>query len=163
MAADGVNQARQAIERAAVIRAAKERIAKADRHQKAAADLRKKADKLRDAARDTDVVLSQAVDSENLVVRGGRLVTIDHERGEVFYSERSDGTRWRIALDEAIKRIRSLGGQAETAIIPVPQRAWSELDPQNKLAIHEYAVQQGVTILTAEATNGDLRAEAYQG
>jgi hypothetical protein len=161
IAADSVARARKAIEQAAVVQAAKERIAKAKRHQEAAAELRKKADKLRDAARDTDVVLSQAVDSEHLLVRGGRLVTIHPERGEVLYCERSDGTRWRMALDEAIKRLRSLG-QAEWAIIPVPQRAWSELDPDNKRAIHEYAIQQGVTILTAEATNGELRAEAYQ-
>jgi hypothetical protein len=163
-AAACVQQARQALETAAVVRAAKARLAKAAAHQEAAAEHRKTADRLREAGRGTDDVLSAAVDSDTLSVKAGRLITQHPERGEVFFAERSDGTRWRIALDEAIRRIRQLG-QAETAIIPVPQRAWSECDGDARRAIHAYAVEQGVTILTAEADRdvvGELRAEEYE-
>jgi hypothetical protein len=156
-----VSECRQAIERAAVVRRAKSKASEATILSDEAKSHRKAADKLRESARATDDVLSEAVASESLTVRGCRLITQHPERGEVFYAERSDGTRWKLAIDEAIKRIRQLGAE-RTAIIPIPQAAWSELDPANKAAIHEYAVEKGVTIITAEATDGELRAEAFE-
>jgi hypothetical protein len=160
-AGHAVTLARQAVEQAAVVRAAKEKAAEARKHEEDAKVYRRSAESLRDAAKGTDDVLSQAVASETLSVKGGRLITVVPDRGEVFYAERSDGTRWKIAIDEAIKRIRQLGAE-QTAIIAIPQAAWSELDPQNKAAIHEYAVGKSVTIITAEAANGLIRAEAFQ-
>ena len=155
-----VATAREAIEKAAVVRQAKAKAAQAQAHRDAARAHRERADSLREAAKATDDVLSQAVASKTLRVRGGRLITEHPDRGEVHFSDRSDGTRWKYAIDEAIQRIRQLGAE-RTAIIPVPQAAWSELDPENKARIHQYAADKGVTILTAEATDGQLRAEAF--
>lgn len=155
-----VTTAREAIEKAAVVRQAKAKAAEARGFFDGAKLHRNAADRLRQSAHETDDVLSKAVASDSLKVRAGRLITKHPERGEVFYAERSDGTRWKLAIDEAIKRIRLLGAE-ETAIIPIPQTAWSELDPTNKAAIHVYAVKQGVTVVTAEATDGELRAEAF--
>ncbi len=159
-AEQAVNETRQAIERAAIARQAQKNVAEAAVLADEAKSLQREADQLREAARGTDDVLSAAVASSSLFVRGGRLVTHHPERGEVYYAERSDGTRWKLAIDEAIKRIRQYGAE-ETAIIPIPQAAWSELDPQNKAAIHEYAAELGVTIITAEAADGSLRAETF--
>ena len=83
------------------------------------------------------------------------------ERGTVPYGERSQGTRWRMALDEAVRRIRQLGMQRE-AFIAVPQEAWECLDPDNRRAVHEHACELGVMVMTAEAASGELRAEAFQ-
>ena len=155
-----VATAREAIEQAALVREAKAKAAQAQAYIDAARAHRRKADSLREAAKATDDVLSQAVASKSLKVRGGRLITEHPDRGEVFYSDRSDGTRWKYAIDEAIQRIRQLGAE-RTAIIPVPQDCWGELDPDNKNAIHEYAAKMGVTIITAEAARGELRAEVF--
>jgi hypothetical protein len=160
-AEQAVTKAREAIEQAAVVRNAKAKVIEARQHFDAAKVARRESDQLREAAKATDEVLSQAVASDSLKVKNGRLITQHPDRGEVFFAERSDGTRWKLAIDEAIKRIRSLGAE-RTAIIPVPQAAWSELDPANKQAIHEYAVAKGVTLITAEAADGELRAEAFQ-
>jgi len=157
-----VTQAREAIEQAAVVREAKKKAVEAESLRVLAKTHNRAAESLREAARATDDVLSEAVASESLTVKGGRLVTQHPDRGEVYYGDRSDGTRWKLAIDEAIKRIRQLGAE-QTALIPVPQAAWSELDPTNKTAVHEYAVAKGVTILTAEATDGCLRAEIFGG
>lgn len=159
-AATKVKQAREAIEKAAVARQAKKNAEESRTLYDLANSHRKAADQLRDAARATDNVLSDAVDSDSLTVKGGRLVTKHSDRGEVFYAERSDGTRWKIAIDEAIKRIRMSGDGM--GLIPIPQASWSELDPANKAAIHEYAVRNNVVIVTAEATDGELRAEAFE-
>jgi tetratricopeptide (TPR) repeat protein len=161
-AGQAVMKSREALEQAAVVRAAMAKAGEARKLYDEAKEHRKAADSLRESARATDDVLSAAVASESLTVKQGRLVTQHPERGEVFFSERSDGTRWKLAIDEAIKRIRMLGAE-KTAIIPVPQVAFSELDPANRRLIHEYAIRLGVCILTAEATDGELRAEAFGG
>jgi hypothetical protein len=155
-----VTTAREAIEQAAVVRAAKEKSAEARKFFDQAKTFRRTADGLREAARATDDVLSAAVASDSLSVKAGRLITQHPERGEVFYAERSTGTRWKLAINEAIKRIRRDGCE-QTAIIVIPQVAWSELDPENRAAIHAYAVERLVMIVTAEATDGELRAEPF--
>lgn len=161
-AATKVTQAREAIEKAAVIRAAKAKADESAMLYDEAKEHRKKAEALRESARSTDDVLSAAVASDSLKVRAGRLITQHPERGEVFYADRSDGTRWKIAIDEAIKRIRAMGAE-QTAIIPIPQVAWSEIDPTNRIEIDRYAKEKSVSVLTAEATDGELRAERFGG
>jgi hypothetical protein len=159
-AAEGaVVVARKEIEKAAIVREAQAKANEADKHRSAARAFRETAESLRDAAKGTDEVLSRMVASDSLTVKNGRLITQHPERGEVFYAERSEGERWKIAIDEAIKRIRELGAE-KTALILI-DTAWSELDPANKAAIHQYAVEKGVAIVATEATEGELRAEAF--
>jgi colicin import membrane protein len=157
---EAVHRSRQAIERAAVVRAASERIAKATKHQKDAAAARKQAERLREAARQTDDVLSDAVNSRHLKVKAGRLVTIKDDGREAYYADRSQGTRWTIALDEATDLIRRMGAEG-TAIIAAPQEAFESLDVRNRRLIHEHAVKLGVAILTAEAIGEEVAVRHY--
>jgi hypothetical protein len=156
-----VTNCRKAIEAAAVVRNAKDQAAKSKTLREQAKSRQKIADGLRDSAKATDEVLSSAVASKSLTVKSGRLVTQQPERGEVFYAERSDGTRWKIAIDEAINHIRQRGAE-KTALIPIPQVAWSELQPMNRKLIDEYAKSLGVCIVTAEATDDEvIHADAF--
>jgi hypothetical protein len=159
-AGDSVQTARQAIETAAVVRAAKVRMAKAARHQAEAAAARKNADRIREAARQTDDVLSTAVSSRHLRVKAGRLVTKKEDGREAFYADRSQGTRWTIALDEATELIRRLGAEG-TAIIAAPQEAFESLDVHNRRLIHEHAVKLGVCVLTAESCGDEVAVHHY--
>ena len=159
-AAQAVADAKADLERGAVARRAQDQAAQADRLEADAVAHRLAAESLREAARSTDDVLSAAVASPTLAVKRGRLVTMHPTRGEVFYCERSHGTRWRIAIDEAIRRIRA-AGQDELALLPIPQTSWEGLDPTNRRAIAEHAKARGVVIITAEAADGDLRAEPF--
>ena len=159
-ASQAVTTARKALEQAAVVRAAKDRIAKAKKHQEEAAKLRKRADRLREAAKQTDDVLSASVDSKHLKVKSGRLVTIKPDGREAFYGDRSQGTRWLIALDEATARIRALHADGE-AVIAAPQEAFESLDVANRRLIHEHACKLGVAILTAEAVGQEVEVVPY--
>lgn len=161
-AATKVQQCRQSIEAAAVVRQAKEKEVEAGKHRENARAFRKKAESLRKAAKGTDEILSRMVASDNMKVKDGRLVTQHPDRGEVYLAERSTGTRWKMAIDEAVKRVIQL----ETEYIPIvliPQEAWGELDPTNRRIIHVHALEKGVMILGIEATDGELRAEAFSG
>ena len=156
-----VTDSRKAIEQAAVVRAAKEKAAEARKFHDHAKAHRATADGLRDAAHGIDDVLSSAVASDAIKVENGRLVTMQQGRGKVFFADRSDGEKFKIVIDEAIKRIRALDA-GKTAIIPIKRRGvWAELDPLHQAEVHRYAVEKRVCVYVAEATAGDLRAEAF--
>jgi len=156
-----VTQCRQDVEQAAVVRAAKERASEAKELAKAAAKHQEAAESLREAARSTDEVLSDAVNSDTMKVRAGRLITQHPTRGEVYLAERSVGTRWRLAMEEIIKRIRQTNPGA-TAIISVCQECWEGMDVANRAAIHDLAVELGVAVYTAESVGDELEAVPYE-
>ena len=159
-ALDVVNQSRKALEQAAVIRAAKEQRDQAAKHLERAKELRMEARSVRDAGRETDAVLSAMVASPNLTVSQGRLVTFVEGRGNVFFHERSDGTRTKIACMEKLARVRALNAD-QLAIIPVGQRQWNDLAPAAKKELISWAVENRACILTAEVTDDPvLTAEA---
>ena len=158
VAAD-VTTAREAVETGALVRDAKEKAKEALGLRLKAVTLRTDAEALREAGRATDSVLSEAVDSDSLWVEGGRLM-FRHRRGDVCFHVLSKGERWKIALDEAIKRIRELRAEG-TALIIIPQHAWEGLDPDNRRDVWEYARELKVTILAGQCTRGELRAVIY--
>jgi len=157
---DRITEARKAVEQGVLVRRGLEKLDEAHALQESRKRHELAAESYREAAQGTDDVLSQAVNSPALSVKRGRLITQHPSRGEVFYAERSDGIRWKLAIDECVRIVRLLGLE-QTAILMVPQQAWSELDPTNQRAIAEYAKSKGVCIVTAQATDGDLRAELF--
>ncbi len=155
-------KARQAVEAGRLARDALAKQGQAAGHRGEAEIHAAAAESLRDAARATDDVLSDAVNSETLSVVEGRLMTRTDDRGLVPYHERSEGVRCKLAIAEATKLIKRQNAFDE-AVIVAPQELWQGLDPDNQRLVHEYALELGVTILTAEATNGELRAETFSG
>jgi ABC-type cobalamin/Fe3+-siderophores transport system ATPase subunit len=134
---------------------AKARLKDADNHNMRAAMSTGKAQRLRKAAAAADSVLSEIVACESLCVEDGRLVT-DTARGATYFADLSEGERWKIAIDLAADRV------GEGGLIVIPQVAFESLDPTNREAIAEHARRRRVNILTAEAADGELRAEAYE-
>lgn len=157
-------QARETLEKARAadhagvkIREARKKAQEHEKHREEAKRLTKEADALRTAAKGTDDVLSEIVSKLGtpIVVRDGRLVTRT-DRGDTYFAELSDGERWRAALDIAIEQV-GMGG-----VLAIPQAAWQDLDPDNRRAIAEHVKGRGVVVITAEATNGQIRAECFE-
>ena len=119
-----------------------------------AKEIQRKADTHRDAAQAIDTVLSGAVaDLEvGLFVENGRLC-VKTSRGATPVGELSHGERWKLALDLGVRRV-GRGG-----VLAIPQEAFEALDPTNRDIVNEHACQLGVVVLTAEAADGELRAE----
>jgi len=112
---------------------------------------------LRAAAAGTERVVLDAVRrvcGDGMELRDGRLY-VQTDRGRELFSELSHGERWRIALDIAVKAVGSPG------LLVVRQEAFESLDPANRRAVAEHARALGAVILTAEASDGELRAEIY--
>lgn len=141
----------------AVFRKAAEAREQADREAAIARTNAQQADRYRDAAKGVDQIVSSAIAAvapRGMGVKDGRLV-VDTDRGKELFSELSAGERWRLALDVAIDAV------GENGVVPIGQEAWEGLDPDNRAAIAEHARQREVWIVTAEADDGDLRAEVY--
>jgi len=114
---------------------------------------------LRDAAKATDEVLSQAVRSPLLRVLGGRLLYRHPDGTEELFSRLSAGQRYRVAIQIGAQRVCDAGDG--TRLLVLPQDAWQDLDPPTRDAIHDQALLEHVNILAEEVTAGPLRAEAY--
>ncbi len=159
-AAAAVERARSAVETGALVRQAKKMLREATELEDVAAHHSERAAALREAAKGTDEVLSQVVSQagSELRVEAGRLV-LDTHRGATFYAELSDGEKWRVALDIAIKAVGSRG------LLVIPQHAWESLDASVRSQIAEHVRSRGIVVLTAEADHeepvGELRAEVY--
>lgn len=152
-----VTTARTAVEQAGVVRRAKEQLATADKHADEAQAHRQAANRLRDAAKGTDEVLSEVVGKSGtkLRVEQGRLV-LDTKRGATYFGELSHGERWKLALDIAIDAV------GEHGVLTIPQEAYESLDPSNRQLIADHVAGTGVVIITAEASDDEaIRAEVY--
>lgn len=156
-----VDEARERIEAAVQIRRAREQAVEAQSADATAADCQARADRLRDAARGVDDVLSGVVARAGVPLRieplDGRMrLTLATGRGpSTPFGDLSDGERWRLALAIAIKAVGP-GGE-----LTIPQHAYEGLDPAARVAIAEQLRAAGVIGYTAEAADGSLRAEVF--
>ena len=150
-----VEAAQAAVDQGTRVRDAKRRMAEAGEHATAAAQLRTQADRLREAGRGTDDVLSDAVQKLGcaLKVSGGRLVTKTARSDEELFSDLSRGQRLKVACDVIIPAI------GERGLFVIPQRFWEGLDPDNRQLVKDNLIGSGVTAVAARCTRGELRAE----
>lgn len=152
-----VSECRVAVERGALVRRAKEQLASAEVHERAAEEFTQRAAFLRHAALGTDEVLSEVVAASGcpLRVEEGRLV-LTTGRGATYFGELSQGERWKLSLDIAIDAVGAGG------VLTIPQEAWESLDPIARREIGEHVAGRGVVVLTAEASGDDeIRAEVF--
>jgi len=140
-----------------VIKRAKQAIHKAKVLAAHSQELNDEAETIRDLARSTDSVLENALQDAGFTVikvHDGRLC-VETDRGIEPYSELSHGERWRIALD------LTACGLGVGAVVPVRQEGWEALDPKNKHEIQRMALDRSLVMVTAEAADGELRAELF--
>jgi hypothetical protein len=125
---------------------------------KTALEIDAKAERLRIAARSTDAILEAALLAAGFnVIRvdNGRLC-VETDRGLEPYSELSHGERWTIAFDLAAT------GLKPGAVLALCQEAYESLDPLNKELLNRLALERQIVVITAQATDGILRAELIQ-
>lgn len=157
-----VDECRQQLEQAAIIRKAQASLDEATKQDQVRADHEREAVRLRDAARGAFDVLSQVISKAGVPLRveyvnsQARLV-LDTHRGKTLFAELSDGERWKVALDIAIQKIGDRGA------LVLGQEAWQGLDDENRRAVNRQAKSAGVLIFAARAANGQLRSQVFNG
>ena len=153
-----VTAAREAIEAGATARAAKEKLAKADEHSNKMTRAEQEALELREAAAGIDRVLTEQIAKLGcpLRVEAGRLVT-DTDRGATFYAELSEGERWRMAVEIAIKAVGKGG------LLTIPQEAYQGLQHSVRVDLHNLAKASSVVIVTAQCSDDpEIEVEAFE-
>lgn len=157
-ARDRVEAARAALHTGKAVREARARLEVAARLRAQRDALQADAEMLRKAAAATEGVLAAVLEREGvkgLTWRAGRMVTEYPGRGEVYFGELSPGERTRAGLRIQIEHAESCRG------LVIPQEVWANLSPggieqvAGLIAEHE----KDVLVLTAQASEGPLRAE----
>lgn len=140
------------------VRMAKEAIKRAEGHVAEAQAASTAAKRMRTAAGQTQDVLSAAVakiphcplrvvfDSDG----DARLIVKTDRSDAELFDDLSDGQRWRVVLDIAA---------AAGKLLVLSQAAWGELSDGTRSQIDAMARERGCYILTAQADDGELRAE----
>lgn len=159
-AAIEVGRCRKAVEAAMEIRKALRQKALADEENEKAQRLEKRAEQLRAAAAGTFDVLSDSIAKiEDCPLRvktddnGAPRLVASTDRSEAeYFDELSGGEKWDVVMRIATRRNR---------LIAFPQEAFGELAPSLRDQLHETAKRHGAYVVTALATDGELRAEPY--
>lgn len=157
-----VEQAKQAQAVGVAVRQAKEAARKAEEHAGLAKHNAKMAKAMRDAAAETQDVLSDAIASiPNCPIRvkvdddgNARLVLATDRSDAERFDELSDGERWPIIIGLAAARNK---------LIVLPQAAFGELSDATRDLLDRLAKQHECYILTAKSVHGEaLRGEAWK-
>ena len=157
---DDVRVASQAVDMGRKVRAALAAEAEAAAYREKVRESESSARRLRDAAKDTQEVLSEAIarlDNCPLRVRiddnGNPRVVLETDRSDTEpFDELSDGERWPYII-----RIAA----AKNRVIVLPQAAFGELNNATRQQLHDLAIEHDCYILTAQVDEGDLRAELW--
>lgn len=153
--------ARDAVNLGVKVRQAKAAEAEASKYREQVKQYTVEARRLRDSAKDTLDVLSEAIGRipacplrVNMDDDGNPRVVLETDRSEAEpFDELSDGERWPIIIGLAA---------AKNRLIVLPQAAFGELSPETRRQLHELAQAHGCYILTAQSDDGELRGEMYQ-
>lgn len=111
-----------------------------------------RAEFLRDAAKKTQNVLAEVVKGscEQLRVSSDFRLIVDHaKRGECYFSELSEGERWKIGIEIALSVFAKKG---IPGLLQIPQHCWEALDGDNRTVIREAIAGTDLAIITAEAS-----------
>lgn len=159
-AANELQEARKAQSEAAAGREFRHKKAEAAKLRTEAAIHDKRANLLRDAARGTDDVLTELVQSKVLAIKTiddtPRLVIPTKRGPATLFRELSDGERWKTAIDAAVEHLPAGG------LLVLRQSAWEGLSPKTRKLVDQRAAGLKVHILTAQAADGELRSEAFK-
>lgn len=155
-ASEDAEEAKHALEKAIVLRDAAKKAAEAKEHEAKAKESKKAAESLRDTAHGVDQALSTALPPGPLRAHKGRVVC-DTDRGQgVPFDECSDGEKYRLALPYGIQSVGQGG------YLALQQAGYQDLGHEYRLEIAALLQEARVWLITAEVTDGPLRAEVFQ-
>jgi energy-coupling factor transporter ATP-binding protein EcfA2 len=125
--------------------------------QNEAAELSERAEKLRKAAKQVMVDVQKALPEGPIQVDDKGVLVVQHGKRKkpVPYDDLSDGERWSIAMQYAIKAVGSGG------VVPLRQEAFQALSPSLKQMVAEQAKEARIWIVTAQVSGGPLRVEDF--
>lgn len=103
-------------------------------------------------------ILAQSLHTKHLEIHsvdGNPRLFVQHpKRGKTAFDRvngLSDGERVDFTLRELLPHIESPG------LLPIPQRVWQDLQPADRMALHNLAVEKDLYLFGAQVDDGELR------
>lgn len=158
-AAEDVRLAQEDMQQGAVIREAKKRVAEAEQHMTRAKELRDEADRLREAGRATDDVLSELVGrlGAPFTVSHGRLMA-DVGKGAEVFQRLGRGDQWTLVIKDIAAPALGKDG-----ILVIKQEGFEGMDLEHRDLVHAAAIEKDLYILTAAwSMDTEIKAEVYE-
>jgi len=158
--ARAVDAATVAYDQGVRIRDVKANQEKAKAHREAADAAEAEADAARNKAGQVFDVLARSLHTKHLEIHnvdGNPRLFVQHpKRGRTAFDRvngLSDGERVDFTLRELLPHIDSPG------LLPIPQRVWQDLQPADRQALHQLAVEKDLYLFGAQVDDGELRVE----
>lgn len=154
-AVDALEAAKAARDAGVKIREAKEKSAKIDEYEARKKELERRAEDLRSAAKGTEDVLAEVVKKSCPSLKVDeqfRLIANHPKRGECYFSELSEGERWKIGIEIAIEAFKKVN---KPGLLIIPQAAFEGLDGKNRKIVLDTIKGTDLAVLTAEATKDE--------
>ena len=149
--------ANQAIETGVAIRQAKDLTSEAEFAEISAIKSQEQAETLRNQSKAVDEILSGLIPAGNLRIDEGRIVTKTDRSSSELFSELSDGERAALAIEVTVPNL------PEHGLLIAPQWMWEGWTESTQDMVWEKLKKHGVIMLTAEARDGELAVEVYEG
>ena len=152
-----VLEARQANDNGVLIRKALEAIEEADRLKEESKDRDKHAERLREAAKSVDAILSDMLleATDKFRVIGGQLVAEHPKRGWVpFDSGFSDGQKARVVIPMLLERTPDL-------VLTIPQRIYQGISPSGRKELAAVVADTNAMCVAGQVADGELRSDYY--
>lgn len=147
----------EAAERGVLVRQAKIVVGEAESHEIWAIESQERAEILRKQSRDVDAILSRLIPAGNLRIDEGRIVTKTDRSNAELFSELSDGERAALAIEIAVPKL------PEDGLLIAPQWMWEGWTESTQKTVWAKLKAHGVMMLTAEARDGELAVEVFEG
>lgn len=162
-ARETVKAATVAYDQGVRIRDVKRNQGHAKAHREAAGHAEKEAAAARNKASEVFDILARSLHTTHLEIKsvdGSPRLFVKHPtRGRCAFDQvngLSDGERVDYTLRELLPHIESPG------LLPIPQRVWQDLQPADRIRLHELAVEKNLFLFGAQVDDGELRV-AYLG
>ncbi len=149
--------ASEAIKSGVIVRMAKLAIDEAESHEISAIESQERAEKLRKQSSDVDTIISELIPAGNLRIDEGRIVTATDRSSSERFAELSDGERTALAIEVAVPQL------PEDGLLIAPQWMWEGWTESTQNMVWGKCKKHGVVMLTAEARDGELAVEVYEG
>ena len=152
-----MSDAAQAIETGVAVRSAQDSADEAKAHEIWAISSQERAETLRKQSKAVDEILSGLIPAGNLRIDEGRIVTKTDRTESELFSELSDGERAALAIEVAVPKLPTDG------LLIAPQWMWEGWTKSTQNTVWAKLKKHGVVMLTAEARDGELAVQVFEG
>lgn len=116
----------------------------------------KQSEEIRDLVKRCENILASSIPAGEIRVEGNRLVVSTDRSSSELYADLSHGERAILAIRAAARYIPAGG------VATISQELWGGISEENRRLISREAKEHGVTILTAQVTDGSLEVEVVE-